>query len=193
MTVEEIYTNSFDSTYVAWFEIGNTPYLQDTNTDYIQEDSAMLVTYKEGCWSFPNSAGSGTINSVKLRFEAMRSNAGGDAAVAVYVWDGTSWVNIGSLASISTSYAWAEIDVSSTLNTWAKINGAKVYVLLGRYGVQQDTVYIRRLTRKVDYTEAAVPAMVGEGNVYILVVLMSYCDIYGKKRKKKIFSTLVRS
>ena len=28
-TVEEVYTNSFDSTYVAWFEIGSTPYLQD--------------------------------------------------------------------------------------------------------------------------------------------------------------------
>ena len=192
MTVEEVYTNSFDSTYVAWFEIGSTPYLQDTNTDYIQEDSARLVTYKEGCWSFPNSAGSGTINSVKLRFEAMRSNAGGDAVVAVYVWDGTSWIAIGNLAPISTSYAWVEMDVSSTLNTWAKINGAKVYVLLGRYGVQSDTVYIRRLTRKVDYTEAVAPAMVGEGNVYILVLLMSYCEIYGKKRKK-IFSALVRS
>jgi len=158
MTVEEVYTNSFDATYVAWVEVGNSPYLHNTDTDYIYQVSARLVAYNEGCWSFPASAGSGTINSVKLRLEARRSNVSGDASIAVYVWDGSSWVNVGSISPSSTSYEWFEFDVSSTLNTWDKINGAKVYVMLSRYGAQSDTLYIRRLTRKVDYT-AGLPTV----------------------------------
>jgi len=154
MAVEEVYTNAFDATYVTWTAHGNTPYLQNSDTDYIYQVSARLASYKDGCWSFPASAGSGTINSVKLKFEVKRSNVTGDASIAVYVWDGSSWVNVDSIYPTSTSYAWFEFDVSTTLNTWDKINGAKVYVILGRYGAQSDTLYVRRLTRKVDYTIA---------------------------------------
>ena len=158
MTAEEVYTNSFDATYVTWTAHGNTPYLQNSDTDYIYQVSARLASYKDGCWSFPASAGSGTINSVKLEFEVKRSNVAGDASIGVSVWNGASWVEIGTLDITSTDYVWKEIDVSSTLNTWDKINGAKVYVTLGRYGTTSDTLYIRRLTRKVDYTLVAAIA-----------------------------------
>jgi len=158
MTAEEVYTNSFDATYVAWVEVGNTPYLHNTDTDYIDRTSGRLATYNEGCWSFPSSAGSGTINSVKVRLEACRSNVAGDASVEVYIWNGASWVDVGTITPGSTSYAWFEFDVSTTLNTWDKINGAKVYVMLSRYGAKSDTLYVRRLTRKVDYTLVAAIA-----------------------------------
>jgi len=155
LTVEEVYTNAFDATYVAWIEVGSSPYLHNTDTDYIYRLTSKTLTYKEGCWSFPNSAGSGTINSVKLRFEDYRSNLAGDAGVDVYVWDGTSWVYASCLSSYHTSYAWEELDVSSILNTWDKINGAKVYLEV-MTATLTDTIYVRRLTRKVDYTPVAV-------------------------------------
>ena len=150
-SIEEVYTNAFDATYVAWIEVGSSPYLHNTDTDYIYRLTSKTLTYKEGRWSFPNSAGSGTINSVKLRFEDYRTNLAGDAGVDVYVWDGTSWVYVGYLNSYHTSYAWEELDVSSILNSWDKINGAKVYLQTWTAALT-DTIYVRRLTRKVDYS-----------------------------------------
>ena len=157
MTVEEVYTNSFDNTYVDWTEVGNSPYLHDTDTDYIDKLTSKTKTYSEGCWSFPNSAGSGTITNVKLRFENYRTNLyADDSGVVVYVWDGASWVYAGTLTLMWTSYAWEEIDVSSILNSWAKINGAKVYIVATMAIGITNTLYVRRLTRKVDYTPVAV-------------------------------------
>jgi len=150
-SIEEVYTNAFDATYVAWIEVGSSPYLHNTDTDYIYRLTSKTLTYKEGRWSFPNSAGSGTINSVKLRFEDYRTNLAGDAGVDVYVWDGTSWVYAGYLSLHQTSYAWEELDVSSILNSWDKINGAKVYLQTWT-ATLTDTIYVRRLTRKVDYS-----------------------------------------
>jgi len=157
MTVEEIYVNAFDATYVAWAEVGNTPYLHDTDTDYISRLTSKTLTYSEGIWTFPNSAGSGTITSVKLRFETKRSSLlGDDEGVIVYVWDGASWVNAGYIALWSTSYAWEELDVSSILNTWAKINGAQVYLETTTAVGVTSTLYVRRCTRKVDYGAVVV-------------------------------------
>ena len=145
MAVEEVYTNSFDATYVAWIETGVTPYLQDTDADYIRTSTN---AYKEGNWSFPASTGSGTINSVKVRFEAWVT-AELCGQFYVYVWDGASWVNAGTVTP-DVAVGWSEIDVSSILNTWEKINGAKVYIQYSK--ITTGTCYVRRLTRKVDYT-----------------------------------------
>ena len=148
-TVEEVYTNAFDARRVAWVEVGSSPYLHDTTVDYIYVATNSL---EEGDWSFSASAGSGTINSVKLRFENKISvkYAG---SVETYVWDGSEWVFVGEFGGISTTYVWEEIDVSWVLDTWAKINGAEVYLNYVKYAT--GTQYVRRLTRKVDYTVAA--------------------------------------
>ena len=162
MTVEEVYTNAFSARLTAWIETGNSPYLQDTNTDFIEMEEE---SGDEGDWTFPNSAGSGTINSVKLRLEA-RKSAATSGSTRVYVWDGSAWKSLGGL-SLTTSYAWYELDVTSILNSWAKINGAKVYV---HYTYYLSTVnFVRRLTRKVDYTPVVVvPKMVGDGLTWII-------------------------
>ena len=153
MTVEEVYTNAFSARLFDWSAIGNSPYLQDTNTDYIESGT---VACDEGDWTFPNSAGSGTINSVKLRLEGRQSSAI-SGATTVYVWDGSAWQSLGSLP-LTQTYAWYELDVTSILNSWAKINGAKVYV---HYTYYLSTVnFVRRLTRKVDYTTAIASKMV---------------------------------
>ena len=157
MTVEEVYTNSFDASLVAWTEYGNSPYLQDTDTDYIGTSASS----EEGYWTFPNSAGSNTINSVKLRLQYKMAIKGAGVCT-VYVFDGTSWFEAGIISAQSTAYTWKEFDVSAILNTWAKINAAKVY--LGYEKFKTGSFYVRRLTRKVDYTVVvAVKEILGDG------------------------------
>jgi len=152
MTTEEVYTNAFDARLVAWTEVGNSPYLHDTNTDYVYTGTNLA---EEGDWTFPASAGSGTINSVKLRLQNRLSVIDcGEAEV--YVWNGISWVYVGVIGTYGLDYSWEEIDVSAILNTWDKINGAEVYL----HYIKDLTgyIYVRRLTRKVDYTVAVALA-----------------------------------
>jgi len=162
MTTEEVYTDAIDNTYLEWTGVGNTPYLQNTDSDLINKN---IAGKKEGCWTFPNSVGSGTINSVKLRFEGRVSIVDANGW-RVYVWDGSSWINAGAFYPPSTSYAWYEKDVSTILNTWTKINGCKVYIVSIR---ASGIIYVRRLTRKVDYSvPVAVKRVVGDGLTFVI-------------------------
>ena len=147
MTVEEVYVDSFDNFEVDWVEVGANPYLNDSTANYIYTS---LDGRYESKFGFPNSAGSNPINSVKIRVEAkiVIVDIGSDAKV--YVWDGTSWVYLGDTEA-TTSYAWHEFDVSAILDTWTKINGAKLRFLSV---VWDGYLYVRRATRKVDYGEA---------------------------------------
>jgi len=154
VTVEEVYTDAFDATYVAWTETGASPYLNDSDANYIYTS---LTAKSEGHWTFPASAGSGAINSVKLRFKVKAGSYGdSSSAIVVKVWNGASWVTAGTIYLDSTVYGWKEIDVSAILDTWAKINGAKVHVTSAVTApLDPDPIYCNRLTRKVDYTAAA--------------------------------------
>jgi hypothetical protein len=148
--VETVYTNAFDDSLLVWTEVGSSPYLSDSDANYIYTSTNLA---KEGNWTFATSAGSGTINSIKLRFEAnvTVADCGG---FDVYVWNGASWVNVGTIYP-TTTMAWNEIDVSSTLNTWAKINGVEVYIYY--FSEAAGTCYVRRLTRKIDFIPDTTP------------------------------------
>jgi len=155
VTVEEVYTNAFDARLVAWTEVGNSPYLHDTDVDYVRSNTD---GQEEGDWTFPNSVGSGTINSVKLRLQNRLSVIDcGEAEV--YVWNGISWVYVGVIGTYGLDYSWEEIDVSAILNSWDKINGAEVYLHYTKYATGY--IYVRRLTRKVDYSVAVAVVPVG--------------------------------
>jgi len=142
---EELYTNAFDARLTAWVEVGLSPYLQNSDPDNIH---CATDLFTEGDWTFPISAGSGTINSAKLRLQSLSTKllAG---TVTVYVWNGSAWVNAGYFYP-TTVLAWYELDVSAILNTWAKINGVEVYL---EYGKELTAICtVQRLTRKVSYT-----------------------------------------
>ena len=62
---EDSYVNAFSWAVSDWNEIGVSPFLQNTNADYISE---FADRESEGNFTFPASGGSGVINSVKLRF-----------------------------------------------------------------------------------------------------------------------------
>ena len=148
MPVEEVYVNSFDVSEVAWSEVGASPYLQDSNVDYIGTDAG---TQYESKFGFPASAGSGVINSVKIRVEAYNVPADIGRTANVYVWDGAAWQLLGTVGE-AFAYTWYELNASAILTTWAKINGAKLRI---RSNIGDGTVYVRRATRKVDYTPVA--------------------------------------
>lgn len=150
MTTEEVYVNSFDNTTRQWQEIGITPFLHDTNDDYIQINLNLKV---HSGWLFPNSGGSGAINSVKLRFEAMSNDPDLMDTASYSVWNGSAWSAYAPIVINTNNWEWFEKDVSAILDTWDKINVAKVRVRSSIAG--GNTVMIRRLTRKIDYTEAA--------------------------------------
>jgi len=164
MTVEEVYTDAFDNTVRMWAEVGSSPYLQDSDDDYVW---IQVLSGQHGDWTFPVSAGSGTINSVKIRLEGYVGESYPDTRfIAVYVWNG-SWFETAGIIYPNTDYAWHEFDVTSILDTWAKINGAKVRIAF----TQTELVgagYARRLTRKVDYTPAVPPKVpLGDGIVFV--------------------------
>jgi hypothetical protein len=148
---EELYVNSFDAAAIGWNRIGASPYLQDLDTSYINTNVDARDIRNFG---FPASAGSDTINSVKIRFEAKRSLS---ADSVFYLWNGAAWSAPIPITINTASYSWFEIDVSAILNTWAKINAALIW--LSSEILAGGTVYVRRCTRKVDYT---LPAVAGE-------------------------------
>jgi len=139
----EVYTDYFSDTTVDWTEGGSSPYLDDDDGHYIYTTTTAKV---ESYWTFPAGTISGTINSVKIRFEALA--AGANNKFQSEVWDGAAWVDMG-LIDPTGMYAWYEVDVSATLNTWAKINGCRIRVTSNL--AIGTPLYVRRLTRKVDY------------------------------------------
>jgi hypothetical protein len=162
LTVEEVYVNSFDNSEVAWVEVGASPYLNDSNANYIFTDGS---NYYESKFGFPNSAGSGTINSVKIRVEAYQVPVDVGRVASIYVWDGSAWRFLGNVGE-ALSYTWFELDASAVLNTWDKINGALLRI---RASTGDGEIYVRRATRKVDYTSVAVvvPKPLGEGLTFV--------------------------
>jgi hypothetical protein len=153
MTVEELYVNGFDNNEVQWDEVGSSPYLHDSDVDYIRMSSVSYLY--ESRFTFPNSGGSGTINSVKIRVKAKQDYVEIPGTITVYVWTGSAWQSIGNITP-ATSYTWYELDASSILNTWDKINTAKVRFRGSAPDTPDGIIYVNRCTRKVDYAVAGV-------------------------------------
>jgi len=160
---EELYVDSFSADEVQWIEVGSSPYLHDSDIDYIR---CAVNNYYESKFGFPASGGSGTINSVKIRVEAASSAIG--IYTEVYVWDGSAWQYLGD-TSDSDEWTWTEFDATAILNTWAKINGATLRFKCRRIS-GSGTVYVRRATRKVDYTPVAAKAGLHPSKIIPLIL-----------------------
>ena len=149
MTTETVYTNSFSALTVDWIEAGVSPYLQDSLADYIGTSVDAKV---ESNWAFPTSAGLGTINSVKIGLQLFKSGAIADK-IKLEVWANAIWNDMGDIPATNV-LEWVETDVSTVLNTWAKINNCAVR-LTSVKPVGASLVYAVRLTRIIDYTNIA--------------------------------------
>jgi KaiC/GvpD/RAD55 family RecA-like ATPase len=120
----DLYVDIFDNTRTGWTKHGTDPYLdaQDYPTEYVW--MGLDRTQSIGDFSFQNSSKSSeTINSVTLRVYAWKEDS--QDTLWVYLWDNSSWGNAYNVAR--TPAGWTEFDVTSRLDTWAKIDIAKIY------------------------------------------------------------------
>ncbi len=119
-----LYVNDDDETRTGWTRIGANPYLDaiDYNTNYIY---ATVAGKEVGNFSFTDSGKSTeTINSVTVQIYAQQSNS---KNLQVFVWDGSSWTSLGT-QTLTTSWRWENYTATTVLDTWAKIDGAKIYL-----------------------------------------------------------------
>jgi Fe-S-cluster containining protein len=131
----------------AWTEVG-TLHLQeqDEPTHYIWTATKKA---EHGDFAFANTAHSGdTLNSVTLYVYA--KNAIGGRVLEYYIWNGASWTEYN--LTPGTTYGWLNIAVP-VLDTWTKVDGAKLYVVQPN---QADRTDIDAAYLLCDYTTGEV-------------------------------------
>jgi len=148
---ETLWVNSFDSSRTDWIAVGDSPYLNDNDANYIYE--GWFGTDEEGDFGFADSGvGSGTINSVKLQLECKKDGA---KQFKVFIWDGIGWTDKGAINPDLDVYSYKEVDVSAELDSWTKIDSAKIYVAEVSAGTNVN-VYVRRAKLVIDYTTEGI-------------------------------------
>ena len=129
----KLWVDSFDSTRDQWAKNGSSPYLdvQDDPTNYVYGEPDGVGSQdgeQIGDFGFEDHSQTGTINSVILRIyghgNPSRPNQN---FFSVHLWDGTSWNEVMDFRG-EANYIWKEVDVSAYLDTWDKVNGAKIYL-----------------------------------------------------------------
>jgi len=105
----------------GWTRVGTSPYLnaQDQPTNYVY---SIVKKAEIGDFDFQDTAQTGTINSVTLYVYGQAATGSGQT---FYIWDGVTWTSYNP--TLPATWGWASIAVP-VLNTWAKINGAKLYI-----------------------------------------------------------------
>ena len=114
----DLYTNSFDGSWLEWTRMGATPYLHIQNYpfDYVRLNAD--IWGRIGDFGFSDSERSiERIASVFLRLHAWKGHH--DDVLHVYIWDGIGWGD--KYIVNSTSLQWIELNVTSILDTWTKI------------------------------------------------------------------------
>lgn len=141
---EGLFVDSYGADRSSWFFSGSSPYLDDSDSFIHQWENDVAI----GDFGFPDSAiGSGTISSTKLSFECSKDAAGNN--FRVFVWDG-SWVDKGLVESTIVGYSWVDLDVSTEIDTWLKVDGCEIYLVSNVSGMNE--VYVRRCKLVVSYT-----------------------------------------
>jgi hypothetical protein len=113
-------------------------------------------------WEFVmgNSAvGTGTINSVNLYLKHYQSGWQNDNFL-IQIYDGSAWNDVQSYTSGSgppTSGTLNNWNVSATIDTWTKIDAAKVRIIGNGKSAAEDTVdwYVDTVELRIDYTPAS--------------------------------------
>lgn len=142
-----LYVNADDETRTDWTRSGTNPYLDaiDYSTNYVWVSGNNLFV---GDFNFTDSGKStGTIDGVTVQVYAQQSNS---KDLEVFVWDGSVWTSLG-VQTLTTSFRWENYTATTVLDTWTKIDGAKIY-LKSRSAVGTYEVDAARL--KVDFTDS---------------------------------------
>ena len=150
--IENLWCNSYTSNRMGWTTTGSSPYLDDTDGSYINTKTASQT---EGDFSFSDLSSTGTITSVTIYIETYANDAPNNDGFYVWIHDGSSWTNEGTIQPSTTGWGTYEtLSLTTKLDTDAKVNAAQVYFTLVKIG-GADHVYIRRAYLYVDYTPSS--------------------------------------
>ena len=143
------YVDGFDSTTVEWTETGDTPYLSNSDLNYIVSDG---TGQDESDFSFADLVGADSINSVDIYFEVNADTSKPVENFDVFIYDGDSETDMGTIAPTTNGWDWYSMDISSKLDTVANVDAATLRVVSGRKGTGIfDALTIRRAYLDVDY------------------------------------------
>ncbi len=123
--VIDLYVNADDETKTDWTRHGTNPYLNasDYPANYVHVTGKPNLV---GDFGFEDSGKTiESITSVTVQLYAKQS--GSNRLLEVFVWDGSSWTSLGTQI-VSPSWSWMTWTATTVLDTWAKIDGAKIYI-----------------------------------------------------------------
>lgn len=182
MGTESLYVNGFNSVNEQWTEVGAAPWLNDNTSNNINTKND--EDYHEE-FTFSDHVGSETLNSATLYME-VQGNSGRNDYVVVDIYDGSSWSNIVELDPDNDSYQWFNYDVSTVLDSWIKVNSAKLRVQYQRSGSPAtQTIYVRRAYIYVDYSAAETQVLIQDS--------VSVSDSIKKERRLSVSDTVAAS
>jgi hypothetical protein len=123
-----LYVDSDDWRITEWQPIGERPYLDAIDYDDFPNDNYIYTSIKneiDGDYYFANSSKSTeTIINVTVQIYARNPDS---YSLEVYMWNGSSYPSLGS-QGLTPSWQWVNYTATTVLDTWAKIDGAKMYV-----------------------------------------------------------------
>ncbi len=137
---------SFDGEWNAWEVVGTDPYLDavDYNSSYV------YVTGNNrniGSFNFTDSGKTTeTIDNVTVQLYANQSVSGKN--LEVKVWVNSSWHSLGDQVT-PTSWGWMNWTATTELDTWARIDEAKIHI---KSKAPQGTFYVDCARLQVDYS-----------------------------------------
>jgi len=176
VTVEETAIPADSSYYVEriaqWGKAGPSPYLQDGDSDLVSASSGLSGTKTIGDWHFPNSGGSGTINSVKLsvRHKDAGNPPDSELDIGISVDGGSTWTEY-YVPIVGASYVWSDIDISALIGQdWSKLNNLRFYLKTYGFFTGSGTFYVSAVHRKTDYTAGGGPSVqqsLGDGSSWV--------------------------
>lgn len=143
----QLYVNSYDSTYTQWSVVSSSPYLDDGTSSLITSFSAGA---KMGWFSFPDmsSKASEIVYAYLATYSIDNNEISGGATVTLS--DGSSWHNHTIGFTGTSEWEWHYEDVTSFLNTPAKVNAAKIMATKSS-GYGQGTISIAAAALLVYY------------------------------------------
>ncbi len=141
-----LYVNSDDENKTEWSRAGTNPYLDaiDYNASYVYVSGNNKVV---GDFGFTDSEKSAEpISNVTVQLYAKQSLVGNN--LEVFVWNGTIWTSLG-IQGTPSSWDWMNWTATAELNTWTKIDGAKIYI---RSRAPSGTFEVDCARLQIDYT-----------------------------------------
>jgi len=124
----QLHVNADDGAKTGWTRVGTNPFLDavDYNASFLNASGNNMVA---GDFDFDDSGKSTeTINNVTVQVYIRQNET--DRTIKIFVWNGTDWAS-GAPIGVPTSWGWINWTVTAILDTWTKIDGARMYLRTG--------------------------------------------------------------